>query len=741
MDRPPLSPTKAHSRSKSATILKSIISPSKSSSPKKVSEDASRSPSKSQSSSTESRALGEIGSQSPSKSPKKKTLKKQKSEVDFWTEPDTPLSPAECQLLSPQRSFAPSDKENKTPPRSRHEEPYTPIWAEFSTQPLKDFARLEQHCSNSSRESQQSRNSSNPYFPSKPYSLAPAPPITGQRSRPASRCTPIKTSLAQHDTPELGEENKSPVRGAREPELKGQALDEAFENVLAARNIPENRRSKMRSLDISIKRDFIKNDNKVGNLLERPTSEDGTRRSQSPIKAPTDEGRTPRGRRDDRNRVDGDMSSVEEAAGSPTKRKSRSRSRTFAFNRRDWSKKPRSQSRPRSLISLKNPSSLSVAMNTVDNSRDSEDSQRRLEPDAYVNTIRSSGSLEKIEVGRVQKLRRLLRHESISWVDDFVAEGGMDALVDMLRRIMKIEWREEHEDILLHETLLCLKGLCTTKRALGRLNELQEPFFPELLQMLFDEERRGPAEYGTRSIIIHLFFEHLSAASSTELQIRARTVLRYLSAFVKPADEQPAEFITKMSKPRPYQRWCKELRNVTKEVFWIFLHQLNTVPVTEADELSHNEPYVVKHFPKERPPVPAAPYVGGVEWEATNYLALHLDLMNGLIASLPTLSERNKLREELRFSGFERIMGGTLRLCKEKFYGAVHAGLRTWVDAAVEDGWDTIDVRQGPPPSPQKSAPPSPNKKDAPPRLDFALPFADPKKEVAKGPVVGGWAL
>jgi vacuolar protein sorting-associated protein 13A/C len=29
---------------------------------------------------------------------------------------------------------------------------------------------------------------------------------------------------------------------------------------------------------------------------------------------------------------------------------------------------------------------------------------------------------------------------------------------------LAMEWREEHEDQLLHETLLCLKGLCTTER-------------------------------------------------------------------------------------------------------------------------------------------------------------------------------------------------------------------------------------------------------------------------------------
>lgn len=40
-------------------------------------------------------------------------------------------------------------------------------------------------------------------------------------------------------------------------------------------------------------------------------------------------------------------------------------------------------------------------------------------------------------------------------------------------------------------------------------------------------------------------------------------------------------------------------------------------------------------------------------------------------------------------------MGNSLRTCKEKFYGAVHAGLGTWIGAGREDGWDVRGVREG----------------------------------------------
>ncbi len=73
-----------------------------------------------------------------------------------------------------------------------------------------------------------------------------------------------------------------------------------------------------------------------------------------------------------------------------------------------------------------------------------------------------------------------------------------------------------------------------------------------------------------------------------------------------------------------------------------------------------------------------------------------MDLLNGLIACLPTREERNDLRQQLKDSGFEKCMGGSLRTCKEKWYGYVHSCLSTWVGAALADGWNVREVREGP---------------------------------------------
>lgn len=78
-------------------------------------------------------------------------------------------------------------------------------------------------------------------------------------------------------------------------------------------------------------------------------------------------------------------------------------------------------------------------------------------------------------------------------------------------------------------------------------------------------------------------------------------------------------------------------------------------------------------------------------------------------------------------------MGASLRTCKEKFYGAVHAGLTTWIGAAREDGWEVVYVKEGPKrdavvrtPSPKKG------KVEKPPQLEM------PKLDLG-GKDDGGW--
>jgi hypothetical protein len=517
--------------------------------------------------------------------------------------------------------------------------------------------------------------------------------------------------------------SKDHEKGSRP--LSEDEINSALESLLDARNIAPNMRDQMRALEISMKLKLIQN------------QRGGSGSTTSSLTSTATGGKTkdtnsnkPRGR---------DNEDAKEAKRS----RSGPRSRAFTLIKRDDCGSPtkkqkgeestssRGKTRPKSvdMSSTRPSSSRSLNTSTSIGILFSCKPDTAAVPGDFIHYLREVQKPELVEIGKMHKLRILLRNESIAWTDMFVKSGGMGEVVSLLYRIIQVEWREEHEDALLHETLLCLKGLCTTSLALQRLAEIEAELFPKLLAMLFDEERKGPSDFSTRSIIISLLFAYLSASIHTEasaLSSRARVILNYLKDPSPEDAKKPFDFIEQMHVNRPYRTWCKEVVNVTKEVFWIFLHHLNVIPILCSDQNART--FAERHFPAPRTPHPAAPYVGGVEWEATSYLAAHLDLLNGLIGSIPTREERNSIREEMRASGWEKAMGGTMRTCKEKFYGGVHEGLKVWVKAAREDKWPVEDVRAGPPReasvSPRKGSPAKKRADDEAPRirLDVGIP-------------------
>ncbi|KAL8637309.1 MAG: hypothetical protein Q9228_005402, partial [Teloschistes exilis] len=466
-----------------------------------------------------------------------------------------------------------------------------------------------------------------------------------------------------------------------------QAIEAEFESLLETRNIPQNVRDRMRTLNTALKIDFIRNEKSVSGLVSTTESRSLARSRDASRKRPndcgTDENTSP---------TDEDFGDKTDTEGSPKKRRSRPRSRTFTFSKGDSSPKKDKSERPKSRGRSRSRHRAAEASGAEDDSPAEEGRSRSMSfgrtpkparPEDFLAYLRKTPKPAEVEVGRLQKLRQLLRNETVGWVDGFIRQGGMDEVIGLLNRILKVEWREEHEDTLLHETLLCLKAMCTASVALDRLSKMAPDLFPTLLGMLFDEERKGPSEFATRHIVISLLFIHLRTASPADSEARAQKILQYLRDPSKPEAAQPPGFIASIYLPRPYRVWCKEIVNVTKEVFWIFLHHVNIIrfPQETSDDGNSNNinnttaanneerDYRTAHFPKERPPIPASPYIGGVEWDATNYLAAHMDLLNGLLACLTSRTQRIELRQELKDSGFEKIMGGTLRTCKEKWYG------------------------------------------------------------------------
>jgi hypothetical protein len=444
----------------------------------------------------------------------------------------------------------------------------------------------------------------------------------------------------------------------------------------------------MRTLKLEVKADFVRMHKLDTPQASRATSSHSTS-SQEDSKS-TRSTKSREGCTEDEN----DPSQTDKNGSS---KRERPRSRTFTFSRSDSpTKKQKGETGERKTSSKTNPLPKSPSTRSLVSNCSEKSSSKAVKSDEFISYLKKTPKPQNVEIGKLHKLRLLIRNETVEWVDTFIQDGGMTELVALLHRIMEIEWREDHEDTLLHELLRCLKGLCTTATALKQLNDISGILYPALLGMLFDEEHKGPSEFTTRELIVEIVFAHISTAPEGELETRALELLKYLKDPVKEKESSTVPFILQMHQPRPYQVWCKEMSNVTKEVFWIFIHHLNVIPV--PPQQSRDNPaksYAKSHFPGQRAIVPAAPYVGGVEWDATNYLATHIDLLNGLIASLPTRQARNTLRQEFQVSGFEKLMGH-LRACNPKYYGAVHDSVKVWIGAALEDDWDVKTVRMGP---------------------------------------------
>ncbi|KAK4232475.1 GTPase-binding protein rid1 [Podospora fimiseda] len=567
------------------------------------------------------------------------------------------------------------------------------------------------------------------------------------------------------------------------PVIDPKDIDTHLEAMLDRRNIPENQRYKMRNLSNTIKLEFIRQDWAETQAKKKQQEQAEAAAASGSLAVPDRDSGS--GRRSmDISRAwaggTGAESGAEEDATNSPKKKKHGRGLSLTIMKGSQSKSSSALNSPakkkdgtslgrhfrtKSSESLVVPDTPQAGSTFAGSGGYTSNFINKVKgqqmPGDFVAYLRKVQQPQAVEVGKLHKLRLLLRNETVVWIEEFIRQSGMKEIVELLHRIMALEWREEHEDALLHEVLLCLKALCTTDMALQYLHSIHTTLFPALLHMIFDPEKKGPSEFTTRGIITSILFTYIECAGPIERVSRAKAVLGFLRDPEPEGDKRPLDFVLEMRRERPYRVWCKEVVCVTKEVFWIFLHNLNIVALPGASDKDPTNPaqptrrrsntstssslpdsdissaqlaYMARHFPQERPPVPAAPYVGGVEWDATNYLASHLDLMNAILACTgPTAAERNTLREHMRISGWERCLGGSLRMCKEKFYGAVHDGLRTWVAAAHEDGWDVRDVRFGPPPesksrsqSPVKRAPGA-GKKEAP-----VVAVAPPKLEMPK---------
>ncbi len=65
-------------------------------------------------------------------------------------------------------------------------------------------------------------------------------------------------------------------------------------------------------------------------------------------------------------------------------------------------------------------------------------------PEQVIGYLRKVQQPQAVEVGKIQKLRQLLRNETVGWLDDFISQGGMMEIIELLYRTMAVEWRYVH---------------------------------------------------------------------------------------------------------------------------------------------------------------------------------------------------------------------------------------------------------------------------------------------------------
>ncbi len=197
-----------------------------------------------------------------------------------------------------------------------------------------------------------------------------------------------------------------------------------LEALLDRRNIPQNQRYKMRNLNDTIKMEFIRQD-----WAEMKANQTGSMSSS------------------DGNTTTAVVSDAEDDASSKRARgRSRGRSFTFSRSKRDQSSSKKPKTEGTIGRHFRSKSTESVGRDRAEPSGSTGSSvlskiKFQQGPSDYVAYLRKVQKPEVVEVGKLHKLRLLLRNETVAWTEEFIRQGGMEEIVGLLNRIMEVEWR------------------------------------------------------------------------------------------------------------------------------------------------------------------------------------------------------------------------------------------------------------------------------------------------------------
>lgn len=355
------------------------------------------------------------------------------------------------QLVSEEEVRAAKDKENRTPPRSATHDlpPPPPIYAQFSSQQPQHYGSPAQSGGYMGRQSSDSPGrpagahmgeGSGKQRPKsfQPYatgleargSMAPPPETRSRRGAAEEAARKRMTwgrgeSQSNPGTHTLGPRAKSTSNMKTEPPIDPKDIDKHLEAMLDRRNIPENQRYKMRNLSSTIKMEFIRQDwAEAQAKLERPQSNDGqgSTGSSGSDRVVTKKKKHMRGLSLTLGK------SANKAPPSPTKKQ-----RTDGNLGRHF--------RSKSTESLANERPTSSGETSTSGNGFFAKVKPQQRPADFVSYLHKAQKPELVEVGKLHKLRLLLRNETVAWTEEFIQQGGMKEIVELLHRIMAVEWR------------------------------------------------------------------------------------------------------------------------------------------------------------------------------------------------------------------------------------------------------------------------------------------------------------
>jgi hypothetical protein len=359
------------------------------------------------------------------------------------------------------------DKENRSPSDSLGKEsnglmgPPPPIYAQFATQyvgppspqiespfdsPIRSANPMAERDSASTSSLKKPRPKSFQAYVARRDDDTPRSSGSGDSHSRAKRLTwgkgnPPPAPAPNQPAVESRSNSSTPTAGTAPemPFIDPKNIDKHLEDMLDRRNIPENQRYKMRNLSDAIKLEFIRQDwAEMQAKLERPPSHDGSGNQPGGGGPPGSE------QRDDSSN----------ANGSPTKRdkKKHGRGLSLTIVRGSGNKSnPSSPTKKKGDSSLgrhfrgKSSESLvseppSPAGPFPGSSFLAKVKGQQL-PGDFVAYLQKVQKPELVEVGKLHKLRLLLRNETVAWTEDFIRQDGMKEIVELLYRILAVEWR------------------------------------------------------------------------------------------------------------------------------------------------------------------------------------------------------------------------------------------------------------------------------------------------------------